>query len=284
MHCLATIPRMPAAAANSSGNAGISATSSGGTTASGGSGAAGGAGGGGVASGAAAGGGAAGKGDSVDGGNGGHGGTTPITITAPGVYKSSDEVWPSPVPGGGPPASTDLVDAVFTGRHKEYTNSDTWYPSWAADGDLYSNFADGNVNGVGIGSIGNNANTGRVKITGDDPLNLTFVNSHAVFGRPGRATTCAIPRAISSTTESGTPRRSCATLWAFRLRVHLHARRAGRIRLHALACHRQSRGELGEDHAHRRDPALPRDRLERLEGEARRAALRRLRQEPPVFA
>ena len=50
---------------------------------------------------------------------------------------------------------------------------------------IYSNFANGNVNGVGIGSIGNNANTGRVKITGDDPLNLTFVNSHAVFGAPG---------------------------------------------------------------------------------------------------
>jgi len=35
----------------------------------------------------------------------------------------------------------------FTGRLSAYENADTWYPSWAADGQLYSPYADGGVGG-----------------------------------------------------------------------------------------------------------------------------------------
>ena len=32
-----------------------------------------------------------------------------------------------------------LFNAIaFTGRYKTYTTADTWYPSWASDGNLYS--------------------------------------------------------------------------------------------------------------------------------------------------
>ncbi len=36
----------------------------------------------------------------------------------------------------------------FTGRLRAYENADTWYPSWAADGQLYSPYTDGEVGGV----------------------------------------------------------------------------------------------------------------------------------------
>jgi hypothetical protein len=70
------------------------------------------------------------------------------------------------------PPSDDLVGLTFTGRHAEYAQADTWYPSWAADGNLYSPWTDGSVNGVASGSGGRNATTGFAKIVGDDPLHL----------------------------------------------------------------------------------------------------------------
>ena len=33
----------------------------------------------------------------------------------------------------------------FTGRHAEYTQADTWYPSWASDDNMYSPWTDGSV-------------------------------------------------------------------------------------------------------------------------------------------
>src|SRR5208337_4281733 len=81
--------------------------------------------------------------------------------------------WPSSPPAGCPFAKSDtLVGIVFTGRHAEYTGADTWYPSWAADGNLYSSWTDGNVNGLGSGSGGENATTGHATILGADPLHL----------------------------------------------------------------------------------------------------------------
>ena len=54
--------------------------------------------------------------------------------------------WPSQLPPDCPfPQSETLVGVAFTGRHAEYTGADTWYPSWAADGNLYSPWTDGNV-------------------------------------------------------------------------------------------------------------------------------------------
>ena len=89
--------------------------------------------------------------------------------------------WPSQVPLDCPyPKSDTIVGAAFTGRHAEYTGADTWYPSWAADGNLYSPWTDGNVNGLGSGSGGDDATTGHATILGDDPLKLSVTN-HGVF-------------------------------------------------------------------------------------------------------
>ena len=58
-------------------------------------------------------------------------------------------VWPSEPPADCPfPPSETLKGLRFTGRHAEYTGADTWYPSWASDGNLYSPWTDGDVNGL----------------------------------------------------------------------------------------------------------------------------------------
>lgn len=82
------------------------------------------------------------------------------------------------------PASDTLVGLEFTGRHAEYTKADTWYPSWAADGNLYSPWTDGSVNGVSSGSSGKNAATGSAKIIGDDPLQLQVVEPRVYKSDP----------------------------------------------------------------------------------------------------
>ncbi|MCX6868549.1 MAG: hypothetical protein NTV46_20550 [Verrucomicrobia bacterium] len=89
--------------------------------------------------------------------------------------------WPSQVPADCPyPQSATVTGLAFTGRHAEYTGADTWYPSWAANGNLYSPWTDGNVNGLGSGSGGEGATTGHATILGDDPLKLT-VTDHGIF-------------------------------------------------------------------------------------------------------
>jgi hypothetical protein len=62
------------------------------------------------------------------------------------------------------------------GKHAEYTGADTWYPSWAEDGSMYSPWTDGTVNGLGAFSGGTNATTGHAKIIGDNPLKLQVVD------------------------------------------------------------------------------------------------------------
>lgn len=54
--------------------------------------------------------------------------------------------------------------------------ADTWYPSWGADGRLYSSWTDGHVDNVTSGSGGNKATTGFAIVDGDDPFNLTLSN------------------------------------------------------------------------------------------------------------
>ena len=84
--------------------------------------------------------------------------------------------WPSDPPADCPFPRSELFAGVrFTGRHAEYTGADTWYPSWALDGNLYSPWTDGNVNGLGSGSAGKDATTGHATILGDDPLKLQVV-------------------------------------------------------------------------------------------------------------
>jgi len=61
--------------------------------------------------------------------------------------------WPGQPPADCPfPRSESVTGLAFTGRHAEYTGADTWYPSWAADGNLYSPWTEGNVHAVKPGS------------------------------------------------------------------------------------------------------------------------------------
>ncbi|MCX6620368.1 MAG: hypothetical protein NTY38_04705, partial [Acidobacteria bacterium] len=94
------------------------------------------------------------------------------------IASASARRWPSEPPPGCPfPQSTALGGIEFTGRAASYGNADTWYPSWAADGHLYSPWTDGTVNGVRSNSNGIRQNgqaaTGQAKISGDSPLHLT---------------------------------------------------------------------------------------------------------------
>src|SRR3974390_1314816 len=89
--------------------------------------------------------------------------------------------WPSePLPGCPFAETTTLRGIVFTGRHAQYANADTWYPSWASDGNLYSPWTDGKVNGLSSSSNGTEhpevATTGQAAVLGDSPLDLKIVN------------------------------------------------------------------------------------------------------------
>ncbi len=94
-------------------------------------------------------------------------------------------IWPSTPPANCPFAlSTEITGIEFTGRHAEYTHADTWYPSWAADGNLYSPWTDGVVNGLGSNSTGPQATTGHAKIVGDNPLALQVVDRGVFAAAP----------------------------------------------------------------------------------------------------
>jgi len=83
-------------------------------------------------------------------------------------------LWPSNPPADCPFAKSDEISGiVFTGRHREYTNADTWFPSWASDGNLYSSYADGSVEGIQASCKGPSPTTGQAVIIGDEPLHLT---------------------------------------------------------------------------------------------------------------
>lgn len=117
----------------------------------------------------------------------------------------SGKEWPSLCPILCPFPPSDEIRAVFfTGRHREYENADTWYPSWASDDNLYSPFTDGVVGGVKSYSAGSwevpqgtlidifrgkappHPTTGEAMISGDDPLSLevTPVGTYAGSGTP----------------------------------------------------------------------------------------------------
>jgi len=91
------------------------------------------------------------------------------------------KIWPSEPPADCPfPKSTDITGVGFTGRHAHYEAGDTWYPSWAADGKLYSPWTDGLVEGVFSVSWSEWGTkvptTGHAAIIGDDPLHLTITD------------------------------------------------------------------------------------------------------------
>src|ERR1039458_8778734 len=57
--------------------------------------------------------------------------------------------WSSQPPADCPfHTSKDFGGIAFTGRHREYGNADTWYPSWALDDALYSPWTDGYIDGT----------------------------------------------------------------------------------------------------------------------------------------
>ena len=72
--------------------------------------------------------------------------------------------------------SKELMDIEFSGRFANYTKADTWYPSWASDGNLYSPWTDGSIGEVKSFSGGTNASTGHAKIEGDNPFHLKITN------------------------------------------------------------------------------------------------------------
>jgi hypothetical protein len=83
-------------------------------------------------------------------------------------------VWPSNPPADCPfLASSAIKGLAFTGRYASYAIGDNWFPSWAADDNLYSTFTDGEAAGVRTASYaGAQATTGYIRITGSNPLEL----------------------------------------------------------------------------------------------------------------
>ncbi|MGE5645715.1 MAG: hypothetical protein ACM336_07980 [Acidobacteriota bacterium] len=97
----------------------------------------------------------------------------------------SGRIWPSEPLAGCPfPQSETLKGIRFTGARRRYANADTWYPSWASDGNLYSPWTDGKVGEVASMSIGKKATTGHATILGDSPLDLQVVNAAVYPGDP----------------------------------------------------------------------------------------------------
>jgi GH43 family beta-xylosidase len=112
------------------------------------------------------------------------------TITASPVRRNYDpRVWTSEPPADCPFArSRELTGLEFTGRHSDYRFADTWYPSWAADGNLYSPRTDGPCHADASNSDGHEyvkegalgtfnarlrpATTGQAVMIGEDPLSL----------------------------------------------------------------------------------------------------------------
>ncbi len=110
-------------------------------------------------------------------------------------------VWKSEPPADCPfERSRELTGIEFLGVHSDYRFADTWYPTWAADGNLYSPWTDGNVHGDSSSSDGvveekindtrwlkpvpGKATTGQAVLIGDDPLNLTVKSLGKVAADP----------------------------------------------------------------------------------------------------
>jgi hypothetical protein len=109
-------------------------------------------------------------------------------------------VWKSEPPPGCPfEPSKEITGIEFLGVHSDYRFADTWYPSWAADGNLYSPWTDGDVHGEvsvsdaitldtnsfgGFRAVRGKATTGQAVLIGDDPLKLTVKSLGRVQADP----------------------------------------------------------------------------------------------------
>jgi len=101
--------------------------------------------------------------------------------------------WKSEVPKDCPfEQSKTLTGVYFTGKYSDYQCGDTFYPSWASDGNMYSPWTDGQTDGLRCssgGGLGSGYRTGHAIMTGDDPVNLTIKNTSALkqaFAAPYR--------------------------------------------------------------------------------------------------
>ena len=116
--------------------------------------------------------------------------------------------------------STVLRGMQFTGRHHEYTNADTWFPTWGADGHLYSPWTDGYIlEGVqdympfrqehpeyacnSVDFMGRKAATAQARIEGDDPMELRIVTSARAWKLHRRRLVAGTPADPSSTGAFG---------------------------------------------------------------------------------
>lgn len=108
-------------------------------------------------------------------------GTFACTEPVAAVKDGEGFLWKSRVPEGCPfEQSKTLTGVYFTGRHSDYQCGDTFYPSWAGDGNLYSPWTDGHTDGVRCSSGGNlkhGFRTGHAVMIGDDPLKLQIKNT-----------------------------------------------------------------------------------------------------------
>jgi len=90
-------------------------------------------------------------------------------------------IWPSKIPGNCPfQPSPTLTGIQFTGRHSDYHCGDTFYPSWASEGNLYTPWTDGTTDGKTCSSGGgmpNGFRTGQAVMIGEDPLKLEITNT-----------------------------------------------------------------------------------------------------------
>ncbi len=95
--------------------------------------------------------------------------------------SSKGFIWESEVPDDSPlEPSEQLTGVYFTGRHSDYRVGDTFYPSWASDGNLYSPWTDGKTDGISCSSGGGlkkGLHTGHAIMKGDDPLRLIIKNT-----------------------------------------------------------------------------------------------------------
>lgn len=95
------------------------------------------------------------------------------------------KVWPSKQLSDCPfQRSTDITGVCFTGQHILYEHADTWFPTWAANGNLYSPWTDGTVDGVHSSSAGPHATTGYATILGNNPLKLKIIDPGVYAGSP----------------------------------------------------------------------------------------------------
>ncbi|MDO6518102.1 DUF7402 domain-containing protein [Zobellia uliginosa] len=87
-------------------------------------------------------------------------------------------IWPNQTPGECPfEQSMTFKGIYFTGKNSDYYTGDTFYPTWASDGNLYSPFADGTTDGVTSYSADPTSTTGNVVMIGDNPLDLEIRNT-----------------------------------------------------------------------------------------------------------